>query len=120
VRKLSDAGDPLNEVLGSTGITGTVDTVMVMKKERRFSGDATLYVSGRDVEQQELRCGLKTKFGSSSKAVTRRRLDSVRHRILSTGLFALWSRGGNGAAQLRLSCMRWTSPTFSPTLPASI
>ena len=54
IRKLADGKDPVNEVSGSTGITGTVDTIYVLKKDSRFSELATLYVSGRDVEQQEL------------------------------------------------------------------
>ena len=54
IRKLADGRDPMNEVSGSTGITGTVDTIYVLKKDNRFSDMATLYVSGRDVEQQEL------------------------------------------------------------------
>lgn len=54
IRKLADGRDPMNEVSGSTGITGTVDTIYVLKKDNRFSEQATLYVSGRDVEQQEL------------------------------------------------------------------
>ncbi|MDL2233234.1 helicase RepA family protein [Ruminococcaceae bacterium OttesenSCG-928-L11] len=54
IRKLADGRDPMNEVSGSTGITGTVDTIYVLKKDSRFSAMATLYVSGRDVEQQEL------------------------------------------------------------------
>ena len=54
IRKLADGKDPMNEVSGSTGITGTVDTIYVLKKDSRFSDCATLYVSGRDVEQQEL------------------------------------------------------------------
>lgn len=54
IRKQADDRDPMNEVSGSTGITGTVDTIYVLKKDNRFSEQATLYVSGRDVEQQEL------------------------------------------------------------------
>lgn len=53
LRKLSDSSDPFNEVSGSTGIAGAADTTMIMKKQNRFSDNATLYVAGRDVEQQE-------------------------------------------------------------------
>lgn len=53
-RKQTDSNDPMNDVSGSTGIVGTVDTIFVLKKDSRFSDRATLYVSGRDVEQQEL------------------------------------------------------------------
>ena len=53
LRKLKDGDDPFNEVSGSTGIIGAADTNYVLKRKR--SGDtATLLVSGRDVEYQEL------------------------------------------------------------------
>lgn len=54
VRKLEDSKDPINDVLGSTGVTGTVDSIYMLKKDKRFSNQAVLYVSSRDVEQQQL------------------------------------------------------------------
>lgn len=45
------ADDPLDEVSGSTGLSGSADTILVLKRVR---GKATLYVRGRDVEEQEL------------------------------------------------------------------
>lgn len=45
------ADDPLDEISGSTGLSGSVDTVLVLK---RIRGQAVLYVRGRDVEEQEL------------------------------------------------------------------
>lgn len=53
-RKLEDSNDPVNDVLGSTGISGTVDSIFILKKDKRFSNNALLYVVSRDVEQQEL------------------------------------------------------------------
>lgn len=53
-RKLEDASDPINNILGSTGISGTVDSIFILKKDKRFSNNAVLYVVSRDVEQQEL------------------------------------------------------------------
>ena len=53
VRKLEDSKDPINDVLGSTGVTGTVDSIYMLKKDKRFSNQAVLYVSSRDVEQQQ-------------------------------------------------------------------
>ena len=50
LRKLQ-AQDPFDEISGSTGLTGAVDTAMVLKNDR---GRATLYIRGRDVEEQEL------------------------------------------------------------------
>ena len=53
LRKLQDSSDPFNEVTGSTGIIGAADTNFVLKR-KRSSTDAVLYVSGRDVEYQEM------------------------------------------------------------------
>jgi 3'-5' exonuclease len=45
------ADDPLDEVSGSHGLTGGVDGVLVLKRERGRA-DAFLYVTGRDIEQE--------------------------------------------------------------------
>jgi hypothetical protein len=45
--------DPLEEVLGSMGLPGAVDNILVLRRDRGQQ-DATLHVMGRDVEEQEL------------------------------------------------------------------
>lgn len=45
--------DPLEEVFGTTGITGAVDTILVLKRAR-IEADGTLFITGRDCEEQEL------------------------------------------------------------------
>jgi hypothetical protein len=45
------ADDPLDEVSGSHGLTGGVDGVLVLKRERGRA-DAFLYITGRDIEQE--------------------------------------------------------------------
>src|SRR6266704_1327303 len=52
LRKMG-AGDPLDEISGSTGLTGAVDNLLVLKRERG-QADAVLHVTGRDVDEQEL------------------------------------------------------------------
>jgi hypothetical protein len=47
------AEDPLDTVSGSTGLTGAADAVIVLTRTRG-QGDATLYVTGRDLEEQYL------------------------------------------------------------------
>lgn len=47
------ADDVLDMVSGSTGLTGSADTVLVMQRERS-SADAELHVVGRDMEEREL------------------------------------------------------------------
>ena len=53
LRKLKDGDDPFNEVSGSTGIIGAADTNFILKR-KRTKDTASLLVSGRDVEYQEL------------------------------------------------------------------
>ncbi len=51
-RKLA-AADAVEEVAGSVGLTGACDGVLVMRRERG-QHDATLMVTGRDVDEAEL------------------------------------------------------------------
>ena len=53
-RKMGDA-DVLNRVSGTTGITGSADSTFVLAKQGRASEYATLSLTGRDVEFQELK-----------------------------------------------------------------
>ncbi len=51
LRKMS-ASDVLDEITGSIGITGAVDGTLILKRERGRQ-EATLFVTGRDVEQEQ-------------------------------------------------------------------
>ena len=46
------ADDPLDEVSGSTGLTGAADSVLILKRERA-QADAVLHATGRDIEESE-------------------------------------------------------------------
>ncbi len=52
-RKMKDDGDPFNMISGTNGIMGAVDTVWTITKDKRDSEEATLHVTGRDVEQSD-------------------------------------------------------------------
>lgn len=54
LRKMTDDSDPFNRISGSNGITGAADTMMVLSKEKRSEDAATLSITGRDVEQNDL------------------------------------------------------------------
>ncbi len=47
------ADDPLDMVSGSTGLTGAADAALVMLR-KRGTNEATLLVTGRDIEEREL------------------------------------------------------------------
>lgn len=51
-QRKGEAEDVLDTVLGSQGVTGAVDTVLVLKRDRG-SDDGELFVTGRDVEEKE-------------------------------------------------------------------
>ena len=54
LRKLADSGDPFNQISGTTGITGAVDSSYILKKDTRSADTAVLLATGRDIEYQQL------------------------------------------------------------------
>jgi hypothetical protein len=48
-----ESSDPLEMVSGTLGLSGAADCVMVLRRERG-QADASLFVTGRDVEEQDL------------------------------------------------------------------
>jgi RecA-family ATPase len=54
LRKMPDS-DPINMVSGSTGLLGSVDSILVLEKEARTENRARLYITGRRVRDQVLR-----------------------------------------------------------------
>lgn len=49
----SETSDPLDEVLGSSAITGTADAIWVLRRPRTETA-ATLFVTGREVTEESL------------------------------------------------------------------
>ena len=54
LRKQADDNDPFNQISGTTGITGAVDTAFLITKDNRNDEVALLTATGRDIEQQRL------------------------------------------------------------------
>ena len=54
LRKAPDS-DPFNMVSGSTGIIGAVDSIYVLEKQKRLENGAILYVTGRDIEDMQIK-----------------------------------------------------------------
>lgn len=52
-RKGKNTNDAFDSINGSTGIMGASDFSMVLDKDDRNEADATLSITGRDIEQQE-------------------------------------------------------------------
>lgn len=51
--KAEDEGDPFNRISGTTGISGSADTMLVLAKTKRMDEQATLSVTGRDIIESE-------------------------------------------------------------------
>lgn len=58
-RKERDGGNIFNDMTGSTGIMGVADTGMILRKDERFGDNATLCITGRDVEERKLKMQMK-------------------------------------------------------------
>lgn len=55
LRKMESPSDPFAEITGTTGISGAVDQMLVMKKKDRRAAECYLFVTGRDVPDARLR-----------------------------------------------------------------
>ena len=53
LRKQGDS-DPLNKISGTTGISGALDTTLILDRSNRNENNATLSCTGRDIESREL------------------------------------------------------------------
>lgn len=53
-RKMRDTSDVFNQLSGSTGLLGATDCTWVISKDARNDKEATLSITGRDLEAQEL------------------------------------------------------------------
>ena len=54
LRKMADDSDVFNMISGSTALMGATDTILILSKKKRTDENATLSVTGRDIEQNEL------------------------------------------------------------------
>lgn len=54
LRKMKDGDDQFNMISGSTALMGAVDTSFVITKKSRNDTNATLHITGRDIESAEL------------------------------------------------------------------
>ncbi len=48
LRKMTDS-DPVNMISGSTGVSGAVDNIYILAKEKRINNKAVLTITGRDI-----------------------------------------------------------------------
>jgi len=58
----AEADDPIDDVINSTGLTGAVDAILILRRGRG-QADGTLFVTGRDVEEQAFSLKFQPKEG---------------------------------------------------------
>ena len=68
-RKEHDGSNVFNDMTGSTGIAGVADTCMVLRKEDRFSNDAVLSITGRDIEEKRLKLTMRKNVWEVTEAL---------------------------------------------------
>ena len=56
---LGSRGDVIDEILGSTALSGGPDALLILKRGRN-TGDGTLFITGRDIEEAEKALTFKT------------------------------------------------------------
>ena len=61
-RKMRDPSDVFNELSGSVGVMGALDCAWVIAKDDRYSEEAALHITGRDMKPQQL----KIKFNENT------------------------------------------------------
>lgn len=54
LRKMADENDVFNMISGSNGIMGVCDTIFIIYKKKRQDDNATLFMTGRDIRQQDI------------------------------------------------------------------
>lgn len=54
LRKMADENDVFNMISGSNGIMGVCDSIFIIYKKKRTDDTAALYMTGRDVRQQDI------------------------------------------------------------------
>ena len=54
LRKMADENDVFNMISGSNGIMGVCDTIFIIYKKKRQDENATLFMTGRDIRQQDI------------------------------------------------------------------
>jgi RecA-family ATPase len=88
-RKMT-SDDAFDEISGTIGLTGAADISMVLKRPRG-EGDATLHITGRDVEEQEL--ALTFDATTCTWTATGKAAERERNKVSEAILAVLAARG---------------------------
>lgn len=61
-RKMRDTADVFNDLSGSTGMLGAQDCAWLISKKDRSDNEATLHITGRDLDSRDLKIEFDKKF----------------------------------------------------------
>jgi Uncharacterized conserved protein len=118
-RKSKDNDDPFAQISGSFGLLGAADSAMVIDKPKRNDTQATLYITGRDVDRQELAIEFNTEqnkwlFMFEDQTENRRKEEYCKNPIIITikDLTAFGSWSGT-TAELNEKIQEITSITYN-------
>jgi len=86
----TEGEDPIDDVMGSTGLTAAVDAILILRRGRG-QADGTLLVTGREVEEQELALkfhppeGLWTLLGTAAECAISQQRREILAVLKETG-----------------------------------
>lgn len=99
-RKMKDPYDVFNELSGSVGIIGALDCAWVITKDDRYAEEATLHITGRDMETQKLKIRFNKKMfqweyvGTEEEVEEQRLLEEYEQSPISATIRKLVIQGG--------------------------
>ena len=94
LRKMSSE-DPLESLSGTMGLSGAADSILVLKKERT-KRDATLFITGRDVDEHEV--NIRFDSTTATWSLLAESLSDERQAVITA-----LRRSGNGLAAKELA-----------------
>ena len=99
-RKEHDGSNVFNDMTGSTGIAGVADTCMVLRKENHFNNDAVLNITGRDIEEKQLRMTMRKNVWEVTEALdaSSLRRERVPHFLFQIADYLLKEKSFTGTA----------------------
>lgn len=99
-RKMKDPYDVFNELSGSVGVMGALDCAWVIAKDDRYTEEATLHITGRDMESQKLKIRFNKKsfqweyIGTEEEVEGQRLLEEYEQSPITATIRKLVKQGG--------------------------
>lgn len=99
-RKMVDPTDPFNNLSGSVGVMGALDCAMVISKDKRNDKEATLHITGRDMESMELKIQFNRKtfqwecIGTAEDVEKQREVDEYNNSPITKTIKKLLEQNG--------------------------